>query len=654
MKISEITIENVTSYKERTVFKLDSGLNILIGTNGGGKSNFQKIIAMVLANYFLPQFKYTDDDNTTSIEPIQMWRRRELERHLDKFFGQETESQRIELILQIEDSDIGNIKDISNNLGSLNEAMRYWRKAVEVYSPAKKLDQLRSHRLVKYEIVELYLVKPEEGSSEEAFLNYLQTFFLYQRFSFDVPGLRLATPVFFFSSERTFDRDSVVQLQQATFDQIISIRQSAHKAAVGENTNLLQLGTRHFARLYLAAKETASNTRDSVVGDEFRKMPDVKLLSSYLHQLGYEWSFSTDRDNITLRFTLIRDGDPYLPEKFSSGEKEIVHFLLAMFALNVQDGLIVIDEPELHLHPRWQRIFLNLFRDVADDRRNQFIVATHSPIFVTPETISDVTRITLGRDGSKHIDLANTDIPEMPQLLRMINSQNNERLFFSDRVVLVEGIQDRVVFEALVGAASEALGANQAVEIIEVGGKHNFAGYCAILEGLELPFIVIADQDYLKEVGTQQVKALFKTNPKKMKKSLQDKKAMDATTFVSLLESSIETEDLEELRSFWEHLKERRTKIVDELNETEAEDLSNCLMTLRSQGIFVLKQGEIEDYFPDEYRSFNQVVELVNLENWYRNIVSSSCRRELAEITAAALGYNSESDESSKVVALFT
>ncbi len=52
-------------------------------------------------------------------------------------------------------------------------------------------------------------------------------------------------------------------------------------------------------------------------------------------------------------------------------------------APNVKDGVVLLDEPELHLHPRWQRVFLGVFREIAPSRNNQFVITTHSPVFVS-------------------------------------------------------------------------------------------------------------------------------------------------------------------------------------------------------------------------------------------------------------------------------
>jgi putative ATP-dependent endonuclease of OLD family len=180
-----------------------------------------------------------------------------------------------------------------------------------------------------------------------------------------------------------------------------------------------------------------------------------------------------------------------------------------MFALNVKDGLVIIDEPELHLHPRWQRIFLSLFREVADDRNNQFVVATHSPVFVAPDTMNDVTRIYRSDGASQRVLLRDVELPEKKSLVRMINSQNNERMFFADKVVLVEGITDRLVMTSLVDGVSARMASNEAVEVIDVGGKHNFKDYKALLAALRTPAYIMADRDYLRQVGGEAIKSLF-------------------------------------------------------------------------------------------------------------------------------------------------
>ena len=43
------------------------------------------------------------------------------------------------------------------------------------------------------------------------------------------------------------------------------------------------------------------------------------------------------------------------------------------------DTLVIIDEPEMSLHVRWQREFLNDLRLIVELQRINILVATHSP-----------------------------------------------------------------------------------------------------------------------------------------------------------------------------------------------------------------------------------------------------------------------------------
>lgn len=59
----------------------------------------------------------------------------------------------------------------------------------------------------------------------------------------------------------------------------------------------------------------------------------------------------------------------------SSGEKQLLHILLE--TLSIGHSTIMIDEPELSLHPDWQLGLVDSMRRVNEDA--QFILASHSP-----------------------------------------------------------------------------------------------------------------------------------------------------------------------------------------------------------------------------------------------------------------------------------
>jgi len=74
--------------------------------------------------------------------------------------------------------------------------------------------------------------------------------------------------------------------------------------------------------------------------------------------------------------------------QLSSGEKQLFCQAAYLQKLNLQDSIILIDEPETSLHPTWQRNILKLYQNIG--KNNQIIVATHSPhviASVKPESL---------------------------------------------------------------------------------------------------------------------------------------------------------------------------------------------------------------------------------------------------------------------------
>lgn len=99
-------------------------------------------------------------------------------------------------------------------------------------------------------------------------------------------------------------------------------------------------------------------------------------------------------------------------EQLSSGKKQIVFrggFLIRNRE-STRGALVLIDEPEISLHPRWQRDILqyyeNLFTNEAGQQTSQIIVTTHSPFIVHNERRANDKVIVLQKNAQGQIQVA--------------------------------------------------------------------------------------------------------------------------------------------------------------------------------------------------------------------------------------------------------
>ncbi|MBF0425647.1 MAG: AAA family ATPase [Magnetococcales bacterium] len=83
--------------------------------------------------------------------------------------------------------------------------------------------------------------------------------------------------------------------------------------------------------------------------------------------------------NNTIEFRITPDGggESFAFDGLSSGQKEIISTLFMIwYNTRNQPGIVLIDEPELHLNAEWHRDFVQQVYAIAP--RNQYIFATHS------------------------------------------------------------------------------------------------------------------------------------------------------------------------------------------------------------------------------------------------------------------------------------
>lgn len=71
-------------------------------------------------------------------------------------------------------------------------------------------------------------------------------------------------------------------------------------------------------------------------------------------------------------------GEEFSIDELSSGEKQILLMLGEIQRRISKGSIVMIDEPEIHLHPQWQRLLVRTLTDLCAIHDAQLIITTHS------------------------------------------------------------------------------------------------------------------------------------------------------------------------------------------------------------------------------------------------------------------------------------
>lgn len=184
------------------------------------------------------------------------------------------------------------------------------------------------------------------------------------------------------------------------------------------------------------------------------------------------------------------EGKTIAIDRLGGGFRRVIVILL--YALHPDYSVILIDEPEIHLHPSLIKKLVSL---LSSDNINQIVATSHSPLVIRASNLSQVYRVLKDDRGSHVYWLGNKDRPfDRTRLVQELNADNLE-MFFADKVLLVEGVSDRILMRGLIDRFYTG---SQDIKVIDTHGKTNIDVYIDLMERFHIPYAVMLDYDALR------------------------------------------------------------------------------------------------------------------------------------------------------------
>ena len=504
---------------------LEKQTTVIVGRNNSGKTSLTEVISRVLAegNPVFALEDFSSASHSSFWEAFESWRQ-----------GKSPEDTRallptIEVVFTFEYDAAGDYGALADFILDLDMACTETKAAVAYEIEQGSLDKLFE------DIPAALVVSPEFFRTMRERIPLLYAATVYAVDPNDESNRRTVTKALLrtacanncISAHRGLDDES--QKERAVIGKVL---ENLFTTAKSDESDAESHGlAKELEEAVKAIQENLSEDFNTKLNDllpafalfGYPGLKDPKLLT--------ETTFDVER--LLTNHTKIRYSGSHgvnLPESYNGlGVRNIILILLQLreyfklyCALEPKPAvhLIFIEEPEVHLHPQMQEVFISKLDEIAITFGKeinhtwpaQFVVSTHSshianaahfemiryfmaaPHAATGELEAIVKDLRKGLQGKQE--------PERSFLHQYMTLTRCD-LFFADKAVLIEGTTERLLLPRAIEQLDEALPngqklGSQYLSIVEVGGAYAHL-FFDLLNFLELKTLIITDIDTVEE-----------------------------------------------------------------------------------------------------------------------------------------------------------
>lgn len=641
MQIKEVKISNLLSFPYLNNHDFENSapisffgqdwyqwVKIFIGNNASWKSNFIKILEEFFST-LIYDFTYNEEyakENIKTRKTIQ-----ERPNHTKKLqTNNRTPDQpaRFDISLELSNLDFENIGFVCKYYSKINHLISKYSKLNLEFPPHKLETFLEEHHDIKLSAI--FDEKAQEFRINESLLSEHEQFILscirYQKL------LQIIIAIFNTYEKKPEERSWYLLKKTFTilnthrtevkFDNFVDPSKIINDLDYSRNSLIWY--TECIYKIWSILEHFSQEQLLSWnIEDLSKKTIDEKLKSSsFFKSLSYMikkylWRhLKVEYVNwtISLYMTDQQERISYFDD-LSDWEKSLLTIIFWLYWNDLTDWFIVIKEPELHIHPQYQKELAEVCENISEQLWTQFIFSTNSWLFINEKNLTSVYRVYKDKNQDSLISAPRITVDyDDATLMHMLRFENLSKIFFVDKIILVEWDTDAYFFSFYLHylkTLPEWKDKIRDYEIININGKGSFTTWRRFLRKFDIKNYFIWDWDNTVDFwffSRAEINKYYLMANQQAKKWKAEKKYSDYYN--------------------------RLVKAILTFNPKKHKAILKGIEKLYDQNIFILKEWAIETYVPTEKKWLSYVAYFCNayFYDWLLDENFAIRRKELEDI----------------------
>lgn len=601
-------------------------MNILIWPNGSGKSNFLEIINQVISSWLIKTYIYRKDfvesDPKKAIDlQVMNWE------NLTKNVAFLDKKSQVSLTMMFNRNDYDNFQFLCKYRDTINDIIAKY-STLDVVFPHVNYENLLFQNSIDMNFAvdvdkgTITLQKKNYTLEEEFILLFVQHIHLiqicmniYNDFTREASARKLyplKNTFAILGSDRNLNMNSkdLYAMSRDTRAVLLAQQNTRTDASIGYKLCMSKI-------VHLLKKSDMRcdgyDTMKECIDEQLIKLEFYVWLQEFVYKyLGLRLSVVYEHD--MYKFVVVGENDVhYELHHLSSGEQSFLLIMLTLYGYDMQNGLMIIDEPELHLHPQMQKKFISMIQYVSTTLKMQFIIATHSPLMINETTIQHVYKFSHRQNLTRIVNPpTQTVTANEANLIHMLKFENVAKIFFVDRIIMVEWETDAYFFEYyiqyLIKHYPDREERIKNYEIININGKWSYRRWQRFLKRFGLEAYYVGDWDNVIDTNILPNDMVLR----EIKRKYPKKNRAIAGRYGNIV------------YTIQRHYPTKHKQIVGKIQ------------WMYDDNVFILKKWDLETYLHLKSKWLEEVIDFCSHDfyRWFHDPAMKIYRQELEEILA--------------------